>query len=189
MVNRSDRAMQAENDDLLIKQKAAKKEQTESGLVADGPIPSQAEARALTDPSYSSAANINRKAQAMLGLQRSRGNAEVQRLIAQDEQTLQEAKEEKAPAGNVASATGNDIVFGQGEYDPTSQGGSRLLARELTHVAQQNAPEAGQASPEVSSPDAAKGENFQSSQQVSAAEEETLQASKQISAREEEESN
>ncbi|MBU0654316.1 MAG: DUF4157 domain-containing protein [Gammaproteobacteria bacterium] len=36
-----------------------------------------------------------------------------------------------------AYTTGQDIVFGPGQYSPESQGGKRLLAHELTHVTQQ----------------------------------------------------
>src|SRR5262249_47021098 len=36
-----------------------------------------------------------------------------------------------------AFATGNDIVFADGRYDPASDKGRRLLAHELVHVAQQ----------------------------------------------------
>ncbi|PSL45620.1 LysM domain-containing protein [Chitinophaga niastensis] len=38
-----------------------------------------------------------------------------------------------------AYTTGNDIVFGQGQYAPSSFDGKRLLAHELVHVIQQNA--------------------------------------------------
>ena len=37
----------------------------------------------------------------------------------------------------VAFTTGNDIYFRKGEYDPDGASGRRLLAHELTHVAQQ----------------------------------------------------
>lgn len=37
-----------------------------------------------------------------------------------------------------AFATGKDIFFKQGQYDPGSSGGRELLAHELTHVVQQN---------------------------------------------------
>jgi hypothetical protein len=36
-----------------------------------------------------------------------------------------------------AFATGNDIFFKEGEYNPSSRGGQELLAHELTHVVQQ----------------------------------------------------
>jgi hypothetical protein len=39
-----------------------------------------------------------------------------------------------------AFATGHDISFRQGEYDPGSSNGRELLAHELTHVVQQNGP-------------------------------------------------
>jgi Domain of unknown function (DUF4157) len=38
-----------------------------------------------------------------------------------------------------AFTTGPDIFFKQGEYNPGSQGGQKLLAHELTHVVQQGA--------------------------------------------------
>ena len=37
-----------------------------------------------------------------------------------------------------AFTTGQDVFFGQGAYDPISQGGQELIAHELTHVVQQN---------------------------------------------------
>jgi hypothetical protein len=37
-----------------------------------------------------------------------------------------------------AFTLGNDVFFGDGEYTPNSDSGQRLLAHELTHVAQQN---------------------------------------------------
>jgi hypothetical protein len=46
--------------------------------------------------------------------------------------------EETAGALNARAFTaGSDIVFGKGQYAPQTQGGLRLLAHELTHVAQQ----------------------------------------------------
>jgi hypothetical protein len=36
-----------------------------------------------------------------------------------------------------AFTTGQDVFFGQGQYDPNSQSGQKLLAHELTHVVQQ----------------------------------------------------
>ena len=36
-----------------------------------------------------------------------------------------------------AYTVGNEIVFGQGQYDPSSAAGKRTLAHELTHVVQQ----------------------------------------------------
>jgi hypothetical protein len=44
-----------------------------------------------------------------------------------------------AMLGSQAFATGNDIYFGAGRYDPGSRDGQRLLAHELTHTVQQNA--------------------------------------------------
>ncbi|WP_077040225.1 DUF4157 domain-containing protein [Rhodococcus sp. MTM3W5.2] len=41
--------------------------------------------------------------------------------------------------GAHAFTQGNDIYFGEGEFDATSQGGRRLLAHELTHTLQQRA--------------------------------------------------
>jgi hypothetical protein len=37
-----------------------------------------------------------------------------------------------------AFTTGQDVFFGQGEYNPGSQGGQELIAHELTHVVQQS---------------------------------------------------
>jgi hypothetical protein len=37
-----------------------------------------------------------------------------------------------------AFTTGQDIFFGQGEYNPNNQNGQELIAHELTHVVQQN---------------------------------------------------
>ncbi len=39
--------------------------------------------------------------------------------------------------GAHAYTTGNNVVFAQGKYDPSSDGGQRTLAHELTHVVQQ----------------------------------------------------
>ncbi len=45
---------------------------------------------------------------------------------------------ESAQAVNARAYTvGNDVVFGAGEYNPSSTGGRHLLAHELTHVIQQ----------------------------------------------------
>ena len=41
-----------------------------------------------------------------------------------------------------AFTTGNNIFFGQGQYNPTSREGQELLAHELTHTVQQGAAEA-----------------------------------------------
>lgn len=41
--------------------------------------------------------------------------------------------------GSQAFATGNNIYFGSGKYDPENLDGQRLLAHELTHTVQQNA--------------------------------------------------
>ncbi|MCU6796061.1 DUF4157 domain-containing protein, partial [Paenibacillus sp. WQ 127069] len=39
--------------------------------------------------------------------------------------------------GAQAFTQGKDVFFGNGKYDPGSQGGQELLAHELTHVVQQ----------------------------------------------------
>ena len=39
-----------------------------------------------------------------------------------------------------AFTTGNEVVFGAGQYSPETSNGKRLLAHELTHVVQQNIP-------------------------------------------------
>jgi hypothetical protein len=40
--------------------------------------------------------------------------------------------------GALAFATGNDIFFRQGQYNPDNRQGQELLGHELTHVVQQN---------------------------------------------------
>jgi hypothetical protein len=47
-----------------------------------------------------------------------------------------------------AFTSGNDIVFGEGEFQPDSPGGQHLLAHELTHVAQQGSPHEIRRSPD-----------------------------------------
>ena len=42
--------------------------------------------------------------------------------------------------GAQAFAVGSDVVFGAGQYDPSSARGQHLLAHELTHVVQQGGP-------------------------------------------------
>lgn len=49
------------------------------------------------------------------------------------------AHELSTSLGARAFATGQDIFFRRGEYDPVSRGGRELVAHELTHVAQQGA--------------------------------------------------
>jgi outer membrane protein OmpA-like peptidoglycan-associated protein len=52
---------------------------------------------------------------------------------------------ESARAVNARAYTvGRDVVFGQGEYDPQSSAGRRLLAHELAHVVQQTSGSNGQ---------------------------------------------
>lgn len=41
--------------------------------------------------------------------------------------------------GSQAFATGNNIYFNEGKYNPNSQSGKHLLAHELTHTVQQGA--------------------------------------------------
>lgn len=49
------------------------------------------------------------------------------------------AAESAKAVNSLAFTVGKDIVFGSGEYAPSSYGGRRLLAHELTHTIQQNA--------------------------------------------------
>jgi hypothetical protein len=42
-----------------------------------------------------------------------------------------------------AFATGRDLFFARGEYRPGTSGGERLLAHELTHIAQQRGASTG----------------------------------------------
>lgn len=51
-----------------------------------------------------------------------------------DAPATQSAREVNARAYTVQ----NDVVFGQGQYQPTSESGIRLMAHELAHVVQQN---------------------------------------------------
>jgi len=46
------------------------------------------------------------------------------------------AAESASAVSAVAYTVGNDVVFGSGQYNPTSHDGRRLLAHELTHVTQ-----------------------------------------------------
>lgn len=48
------------------------------------------------------------------------------------------ANKSAASVNALAYTMGNDIVFGQGQYQPNTQEGIRLLAHELTHVVQHN---------------------------------------------------
>jgi hypothetical protein len=56
--------------------------------------------------------------------------------------------------GAVAYTVGNDVVFGNGRYAPTTSSGRKLLGHELTHSIQQT-PTSAAASLEIGSPDAA----------------------------------
>lgn len=47
------------------------------------------------------------------------------------------AAESAQAIGAIAFTTGQDIVFGPGQYEPSTPKGKRLLAHELTHVVQQ----------------------------------------------------
>jgi hypothetical protein len=50
------------------------------------------------------------------------------------------AAQAAAAVGARAFTAGRDVVFGEGQYAPSTPAGKRLLAHELTHVAQQGAP-------------------------------------------------
>lgn len=52
--------------------------------------------------------------------------------------TGDEAERSARSIGALAYTTGNDIVFGNGQYQPNTDSGKKLLAHELTHVVQQN---------------------------------------------------
>jgi len=56
------------------------------------------------------------------------------------------ASESAALVNAKAYTVGQDIVFGEGEYTPTSSEGQRLLAHELTHIIQQGSRTAPQSS-------------------------------------------
>ncbi len=53
--------------------------------------------------------------------------------------TGEEAERSAAAMGANAYTVGNDVTFAKGNYAPESPEGRRLLAHEMTHVAQQNA--------------------------------------------------
>jgi hypothetical protein len=57
-----------------------------------------------------------------------------------------------AAVGARAFATGNDIHFGAGHYDPSSSSGQHLLAHEVAHTVQQRGGAGMQRKPVVSSP-------------------------------------
>ncbi|MCB2182653.1 MAG: DUF4157 domain-containing protein [Desulfobulbaceae bacterium] len=57
------------------------------------------------------------------------------------------AAEMNAILGSQAFATGNNIYFASGKYDPENLEGQRLLAHELTHTVQQNASPRNQVNP------------------------------------------
>jgi hypothetical protein len=107
--------------------------------------------------------------QALLSLQRTSGNAGVRSLLAArqlggssgevlDEATRldmesrlghdfkdvrvhtgEAATQSAAAVGARAYTMGTDVVFQDGEYAPSTEGGRRTLAHELTHVVQQKA--------------------------------------------------
>src|SRR5205085_1565786 len=47
------------------------------------------------------------------------------------------AAESAQKVNALAYTSGHDIVFGAGQYEPTTRDGKRLIAHELTHVMQQ----------------------------------------------------
>ena len=51
--------------------------------------------------------------------------------------TGQESAEAARSVGAVAYATGNDVHFGAGAYDPASDAGELLIAHEVAHTVQQ----------------------------------------------------
>ena len=52
--------------------------------------------------------------------------------------TDEKAAESSQAVNALAFTTGNNIVFGKGQYTPTTEKGKRLIAHELTHVIQQS---------------------------------------------------
>lgn len=76
-----DRSKETKSEELQTKRRASEAEPPHKELTPDVVLPLGAEARALTDPRFSSSANNGRKAQVVLRLQRTHGNAFVQRLL------------------------------------------------------------------------------------------------------------
>lgn len=58
-----------------------------------------------------------------------------------------------------AFTTGQDVFFGQGEYQPGSRGGQELIAHELTHVVQQGGTQLGSIQRDVTQPETTYGGN------------------------------
>ncbi|HWS90143.1 MAG TPA: DUF4157 domain-containing protein [Pyrinomonadaceae bacterium] len=80
------------------------------------------------------------------------------------------AAESARAVGALAYTVGQDVVFDEGQYQPRTREGRRLLAHELTHVVQQSGAAVSKSSPsEVSSPaDASEQEAERVAEQVSA---------------------
>ena len=76
-----DRHKEVDNEELRAKRKANKPEPARKEITADTALPPEVEAKALTNPSLASSANLGRKAQVLQSLQRTHGNAYVQRLV------------------------------------------------------------------------------------------------------------
>ena len=98
-----------------------------------------------------------------------------------------EAHELSKAVSAEAFTTGSDVFFQSGKYDPASSGGQKLLAHELTHVAQQRGARPA-AEMTVSDPgDASEVEASAVAERISSAPPSTPQASATVSREAEEE--
>src|SRR4030042_6991517 len=76
-----DRSKESEGEELRARRRATKPEPARKELTPEAALPPDVEAKALTNPSLASSANLGRKAQVLQNLQRTHGNAYVQRLV------------------------------------------------------------------------------------------------------------
>jgi len=97
MESAQDRSKQTEGKEHRAKPRSDEAGQARKQIAAEALASPQPEAQALTDSRFASSANLGRKAKVMLGLQRSHGNAYVQRLMAQGSQTQQAEERQEVP--------------------------------------------------------------------------------------------
>jgi len=92
-----DRKRDAESNELRVRRRPDGSEPAHEEPVAEVVLPTEAEAAALTEPGFASSANLPRKAEAMLGLQQTHGNAYVQRLVAAGRREAEGEPEDEVP--------------------------------------------------------------------------------------------
>jgi len=76
-----DRSKESEGEELRARRRANKAEPARKELTPESVLPPEVEVRALTSHSLAPSANLGRKAQVLRSLQRTHGNAYVQRLV------------------------------------------------------------------------------------------------------------